>query len=319
MKLTELFKLNPNIIINTDIDGILSGIVLQQYYGFNIVGFSNSDDVVWLSPNIKSVYTPVYVDMFVPQDDVICIEQHIISVNNDHHNHWVQCGTKINPNLTLQKRIFNPNDYKYKYPFGTIHYLIALIESEGTQVVLPDLNTIVDASLNIRIGDLLLRADDAMKTTRNSNYIVNAKQWWDKLLNFSNNADSIRTMCDFLEAIPTTSVEQIKGNTREYFKQHFQCKTSDGGFNHILDNDNIMCQNIETYIDTIAQIMGFSLSYPTRLVPHSGKSQQVYWNSQWENEFVNHQTINGEKVFSYSFIFSPSGRKPNFSYTTQME
>lgn len=194
MKLTELFEQNKNIVINTDIDGILSGIILQQYYDCNIVGFSNSNDIVWLCSDIQSVYAPVYIDMFVPQDDVICIEQHIIAVNDAQHNHWLQCGTKINPNLTLQKRIFTTADYKFKYPFGTIHYLIALMEFEGMQVTLPNLDTVVDASLNIRIGDLLLRADDAMKTTRNSRYMANAQQWWNRLLNLSNNAVSIQTM-----------------------------------------------------------------------------------------------------------------------------
>lgn len=38
--LKELFSKNPNIIINTDIDGFLSGMILQTYLGCKIVGFS---------------------------------------------------------------------------------------------------------------------------------------------------------------------------------------------------------------------------------------------------------------------------------------
>ena len=319
MKLSEIFEQNKDIVINTDIDGILSGIILQQYYGCNIVGFSNSNDIVWLCSDIQSVYAPVYIDMFVPQDNVICIEQHIVAVNEAQHNHWLRCGTKINPNLTLQKRIFTLADYKLKYPFGTIHYIIALMESEGMPVNLPNLNTVVDASLNIQLGDLLLRADDAMKTTCNSPYMTNAQQWWNRLTTLSHNATSIQTMIQFLNNIPAANVDNIKTNTKEYFKQHFHCCTSDGGFNRILDKTNALLPNIQTYIDTIAQVMGTTLRYPTQLVPHYGTAKQVYWNSQWEKEFVNHQTINGEKVFSYSFIYSPSGQKPNFSYTTQIK
>ncbi len=42
--LKELFAKNKNIIINTDIDGILSGALLVKYLGCQIVGFTNSKD-----------------------------------------------------------------------------------------------------------------------------------------------------------------------------------------------------------------------------------------------------------------------------------
>ena len=48
--LRELFESNKNIVINSDIDGFLCGMVLQKYYGCRIVGFSDSRDKVWLIP-----------------------------------------------------------------------------------------------------------------------------------------------------------------------------------------------------------------------------------------------------------------------------
>ena len=44
--LKEIFNRNPNIIINTDIDGILSGVILVKYCNCRIVGFTNSKDCV---------------------------------------------------------------------------------------------------------------------------------------------------------------------------------------------------------------------------------------------------------------------------------
>ena len=50
--LKELFSNNKNIIINTDIDGFLSGMILQKYYGCKIVGFSNSRETIWVTPDV---------------------------------------------------------------------------------------------------------------------------------------------------------------------------------------------------------------------------------------------------------------------------
>ena len=40
--LREIFEDNNKIIINTDIDGFLSGMILKQYFNCEIVGFTNS-------------------------------------------------------------------------------------------------------------------------------------------------------------------------------------------------------------------------------------------------------------------------------------
>lgn len=44
--LKELFKENRDIVINSDIDGFLCGMVLQEYFGCRVVGFSDSRDTV---------------------------------------------------------------------------------------------------------------------------------------------------------------------------------------------------------------------------------------------------------------------------------
>lgn len=114
--LKDLFRENKNIVINTDIDGILSGIILCKYCGCKVAGFSNSKETVWLRDDVKSVYDPVYIDIFVPNKDVWCVDQHIVSVNDKHHDMFVSAGTKINPQLD-RHRIFQKRDYTYKYPF----------------------------------------------------------------------------------------------------------------------------------------------------------------------------------------------------------
>ena len=318
-KLIDLFKHNPNIIINTDIDGILSAAILCKYCGCKVAGFSNSKETVWLRDDIQSVYDPVYIDMFVPRKDVWCIDQHIVSVNDDHHNLFVAAGTKINPQLD-RHRIFQKWDYTYKYPFGAVHYIITMLEKEGISVDYPELTTIVDNSYGIRLGDLLLRADDAMKTTLNSNYMKNARDWWTWLIEESNYAASVIRMEEFLySSTPALNVDTIKANTKSYLNTNFQSRTSDGGFNLITDSQNNLLPNIQRYIDEIGHLMGMPMDYPTHYIPHKGMYKLLFWSPRWEEEFVKQGTIDGENVFSYAFIYSPGGRFQNFSFTVNME
>ena len=82
--LKEIFEKNPKIIINTDIDGILSGVILVKYCNCKIVGFTNSKDCVWLADEYDDLYKHVYIDMFVTEDKTICIDQHVVALDESH-------------------------------------------------------------------------------------------------------------------------------------------------------------------------------------------------------------------------------------------
>ena len=61
----EFFKDDYSIIVNTDLDGILSGLILKNYLNCKIVGFCNSEEKVYLNESVSSISSPVYIDMFV--------------------------------------------------------------------------------------------------------------------------------------------------------------------------------------------------------------------------------------------------------------
>lgn len=321
MKLTELFEHNKNIVINTDIDGILSGLILVKYCKCQIVGFTNSKDKVWLAPGHNDLYGNVYVDMFVADERVTCIDQHIVAINDAHMQSIRNRNNIHSPQSDdiNNLRVFSTKGFKKKYPFGTIHYLIAKLESEGISVTLPDLKTIVDTSLNIRLGDLLLRADDAMKTTLNSPYTANAQQWWNWLKSLSNKAVSIQTMIDFLNT-DVGNVDNIKNNTREYFKQHFQCRTSDGGFKEITDGTGALKPYINHYIRTVAGLLNVKrVKIPPHYIVHQGTYCRTRWLDIFANDFIANGEICGHKLFSYAFIYGPDNDShTNFSFTIDM-
>ena len=125
MRLSEFFRNagTKQIVINSDIDGFLSGMILQEYYGCEIVGFSNSKESIWLKPGID-IRSPIYIDIFVRDPKVYCIDQHIVAYDRPHLERISAYGTKLNPNLDLNKRTFlgdlgNDADY---YSFQNSDY-----------------------------------------------------------------------------------------------------------------------------------------------------------------------------------------------------
>lgn len=345
--LKELFEKNKNIIINTDIDGVLSGAILVKYCNCKIVGFTNSKDCVWLADGYNDLYKHVYIDMFVTNNKTVCIDQHIVALDDIHMEKIASLGCKYNPQNDDKDnlRIFTSFGFKNKYPFGTLQYLIAQLESEGIKITLPDLNSPVSDS-EIRIGDIIHRADDAMKTSLYA-YERNAEFWWN-WLDHKAPEGTIKVMQTYLEQLRncskvkvdstptkngkkhkkqdykdqrTKDVNDIKEKTKKYFKSEFQCKTSDGGFNNITDKDNNLLPNIEKYIKTIFALLGVKdITIPQHYNIHKGIVCRTRWLDMFKDDFLKNYTICGHKIFSYAFIYSPDNdSKTNFSFTIDME
>lgn len=350
MTLKEVFEKNKNIIINTDIDGILSGAILVKYCDCRIVGFTNSKDCVWLADDYDNLYEHVYIDMFVTNDKTTCIDQHIVALDDNHIKKIISLGCKYSPQNDDKKhlRTFSSSGFKHKYPFGTLQYLIAQLESEGIKITLPDLNSLVPNS-KITVGDIIHRADDAMKTSLYS-YESNATFWWDWLEDKAPKG-SIKVMRAYLEQLRSSfnaevdsipprvgkkrkkhkeseykakrkeKVEDIKNKTKEYFKSQFQCRTGDGGFNNITDDDNNLLPNIEKYIKAIFALLNIDdISIPKHYNAHRGITCRTRWLDIFKDDFLRDYTICGHKIFSYAFIYSPDNdRQVNFSFTIDME
>ncbi len=334
--LKELFENNKNIIINTDIDGVLCGAILVKYFNCNIVGFTNSKDCVWLADEYDDLYSHVYVDMFVTDERTICVDQHIVAVNAMHQQSIIRSQTKYSPQID-GNRIFTDYDFANKYPFGTVQYLIAQLESEGVHINLPALSSNVPNS-SIRFGDLVQRADDAMKTTLCA-YQRNAANWWKWLIEKSGNGPVTTELYKYLDSIRQSvaqeveyargksfddrlkdRVESIKLDTKRYFAENYSCRTGDGGFKNILDeNDNILLC-FSNYVKTIGTLLGCEVDVPSHYKVHKGEYCRTRWIDIFEKDFLKDYTICGHKVFSYAFIYGRGNDSTtNFSFTVDMQ
>lgn len=303
---------NKPIIINTDLDGIISGLFLQHYLNCKIVGFSNSAQNIWLQTNFTNFKDVCFIDMFVANPDVICLDQHIVSVNKKHHNILKNNPKKINPNL-LNERCFLPDlSYYKKYPFGTIHFILALLERENYD--LSKLN-IFKTVHNLQFIDLILRADDTMNTTINSRYVENANDWWKWLQELSKQGKTILKFKNYLDKNTKGSSVNIKNSIEKILQSNpFNCDSPDGGIKEITKN-NYLKENVKSYFKFIAEISNLDLfNINTSFKKYKGKTKRLSLNKEFQEELITNNTINGNKIFSYAFVRS-SKRDYNFSCT----
>lgn len=319
--LKELFSNNKNIVINTDIDGFLSGMVLQKYYNCKVVGFSDSRDTVWLTPTIKDIDKPIYIDLYVARPNVVCIEQHIIAFEKEHHNKIVSYGTKINPNLERKRTFIGDmrSDYYHKYPFGTVHYLIYLMAREGITVELPDLaiphevKSSIDPGTTVisTAGHIILRADDALYSTL-SPYRANALDWWD-WLDHKHEYTAIESLRSYISSCDVNRAKEYKDKVGKFFKA-LECEGTDGAFKKITDDNGIILPKILNYRDVIGRIVGMSLDIPTQYVIHKGK-----YSVQYSKPGYDMSILYADNLYSYAFIFGPHSKSRNFSFTIDMQ
>ena len=318
--LKEIFADNKNIVINSDIDGFLCGMILQKYYDCRVVGFSDSRDTIWLIPDIKDIDSPVFIDLYVARPGVVCIDQHIISFNRKHYDRIRSYGTKINPNLD-RKRTFvgdMDSDYYHKYPFGTVHYLIYLMAKEGINVVLPDLSTIhqirafgEDAkSISTCAGHVILRADDALNSTL-SPYRENALDWWN-WFDPEHKFPAIQSLRRFIDSCKIFKARDYKIRIGDFFKS-LGCDGLDGAFSSITDSDGSIFPKVLYYRDVISGIMGMALNLPEKYVIHKGK-----YRLDFRYPYSDMSILNSDDLYSYAFIFGPRPKTPNFSFTMDM-
>lgn len=308
----QKLKNNNKIIINTDIDGILSGLILHHFCDCEIVGFSNSIDKIWIDQSkCKTIFDAVYIDMFVSDPNVVSIDQHIIALNEEQHYYLSKNANKINPNIDNPRHHLPDKLYYTKYPFGTVHYIISRLHKEGINTNSLLLNQESDS---LKFIDFLLRADDAMKTSVES-YVQNASEWWQWLKNYSDESPTIIAIIDYLKTIDASKSTEIKTQIAIKLRKDFHCDTSDGGFKEVCNHDQSIKENLKTYVQFLANLGG--LKFPDldlKLTCFSGRNYRIELKENQMDSFTKLNKIDGKTCFSYAFVRS-SGRSENFSYT----
>ncbi|KKU59355.1 MAG: hypothetical protein UX81_C0010G0018 [Parcubacteria group bacterium GW2011_GWA2_47_12] len=115
---------NQNCILSPDSDGLLCGLFMSHYLGWKIRGFY--DGKVLLVEKGIIPRDCVFLDMEIYRDGVRSIGQHMILFDKKNPpKGWGAFNQCISAN-NLHNYDFK-NDFKSKYPLGTIHLLAALV------------------------------------------------------------------------------------------------------------------------------------------------------------------------------------------------
>jgi hypothetical protein len=304
---------NKPILINTDLDGIMSGLLLQKYMNCKVVGFTNSAEAIWLHNDFTDFEDVCFVDMFVADPEIICIDQHIVSVNEKHYQKLKNNKKKINPNLINPRFLLPTSSYKLKYPFGTVHFIIALLEKMDIKMdaILTEKNP-----HKLCCIDFILRADDTMKTTVDSKYMDNANDWWKWLKEISNNGQTTENFINYLENTTPKKGKELKRRIGDVLKKDpYYCDSSDGGIDNITNEDGFLKTSAISYFKLIAKLMNIEIfDTESSFKKFTGITKRMSLNNNQREELINSNTIDGEKLFSYAFVRT-SGRVENFSCT----
>ncbi len=308
---------NQKCIINTDLDGIFSGLILHNFLNWEIVGFCDSAESIWIDKNrCNNLSDCIFIDMFVFPEEIKCIDQHIISVDEEHNNLLTQSKNKLNPNL-INKRNFLPNQSYYKkYPFGTVHFIIAWLEKNG---ILVEMDLFNNVSIGISLIDLLLRADDTLNTSTYSNYTDNAKEWWQWLENFSNEGNMILTLRNYIENIKNEKTKSKIVIQKELIadllkSKPFYCDSPDGGYKGAKSlGSKFLKPNVKDYINFIAEKAGincFNLNFSFSQI--KGIAKRVELTDKQLQQIKEGELY--KDLFSYAFVRS-SVKSDSFSFT----
>ena len=153
-----------NCIISPDSDGLLCGLLMSHYLGWRIKGFY--DGKVLVVENTVNPKNCVFLDMEIFRPNIRSIGQHMVMYDKkDLPPNWKNFHRCISSN-NLRNYDFK-NDFKFKYPFGTVHMLLSIL-GQGRNI-----------SITKNAVAPLLYTDGAFKNQ--FNYPENCLSWLDFL------------------------------------------------------------------------------------------------------------------------------------------
>jgi hypothetical protein len=292
----NFFSKERKCIINTDLDGLLSGMILQYFLDWQIVGYSSccgkNDDELWFAKPNVNIKECVFVDLPVCGHDYSVIDQHFVSYDMSFVDKYMSDNNKLNPNV-LRNRVFKSAngkcEYTGKYPFGTVHFILALLEWLGI------ISKNFTITLNKKVGsfdvaDLLLRADRVIGNT--NQYTANCYDWieWIKKFGGGNTHPlfDIAKNCHHERAITEKSVEGMLAS--------LGCKGTDG------DCSNLFRIKDFAKINQYFSFLSDSIDLPTLPSIHQLFD---YGNLVGSKEDINANSMSflkSQELFSYAFI-----------------
>ncbi len=116
-------------ILSPDSDGLLCGLLMSYYLGWRIRGFYDGKVLV-VEEGVRAKEC-IFLDMEIYRQNIRSIGQHMVMYDkHDLPPSWENFNNCIGAN-NLRNYDFK-NDFKVKYPFGTVHVLLSILGQSRT-------------------------------------------------------------------------------------------------------------------------------------------------------------------------------------------
>lgn len=305
-------------VVNSDLDGVVSAALLQAAADWRVVGWCDcrgrSSDRLWLDRSLANLQDVVFVDIHVNGLNVSSLDQHFVAYDERMGESIMNNPLKINPNhASISRSRFGIEMYRRKYPFGTAHTVLALIERLSLNCGF-DLNARLEGVPTApRAGDLLLRCDDTLANTLK--YPVNAQEWWTWLTELG--GSNTRRLATNIEKRLSTRTE-IGSSFYRRLSEAFSVaggrpSNRDGwtDYSHLdfssAFDDGVLNSSTSELLVAMFELFGCTNpKFPDRYRTISAsEGSRVTWGEA-------PQVASRSDVFSYAFV---AAREPGFSYT----
>ena len=298
-QLESIFIKDQKCIINSDLDGLLSGMFLHKFLNWEIVGYSScsgkKDDQIWIKDKNINLQECVFVDLPVVIKNIRAIDQHFVLVDEEFFKQKNNFDNKLNPNIIRKRFLFKDNDesdYIKKYPFGTVHFIIACLEKLG--FVKDDFGLNIGKKIdNFDLADILFRADCVIGNT--NLYTHNCLDW-----------------CDWLMSVGGNLTKRLFNHVKLYYKTRLitekfveeklnslGCGRADGDCSNMFHEKDYI--KLKGYFDFLSEVFNmeslpiFEFLACNNLV---GSRCQV---TKYNLDKIKHM-LNGGEIFSYAFV-----------------
>lgn len=295
----SIFQPNRKCIVNTDLDGILSGMILQHFLNWDVVGYSSCcgkpNDELWLMDTNEDIKDCVFVDLPVSIREISVIDQHFVAFNDQSISEYESNDNKANPNI-MRKRVFKNKsgicEYTSKYPFGTVHFILAVLEN----LHIIDSKFVFDFKRKINnfdLADLILRADRVIGNT--NSYTANCIDWANWIIDIGGN--NAKTLFEIVKnEYPTRKITE-RNVERKLIE--IGCSGIDGDCSNLFRNKDY--SKMRNYFSFLSDSIGLP-TLPVFVVHDFNKLHgRRFEINNYQFDIVNNESKKNN-VFSFAFV-----------------
>jgi site-specific DNA-methyltransferase (adenine-specific) len=237
------------MVISPDLDGVLSALLLQHLWKWELVGFYDAS-TLWLLKEYSNLDAtkPTFVDHDICRKHLPSIGHHMLKWGQD--TPIPECegpdAQSFNPNLI---RGFTLKEFGRKYPFGTVHLLLACYSAWG------DLK---DYRPSRDFIPLLLQVDSSLQSA--FTYEKNALDWMEWLGGSDDARSPIYPLCKALAAASSKRLLRWQAQLGDQiqalgFTRHSQCKTDN-------PTDEEQWQRLLKLLAWLEELTGWTADFP---------------------------------------------------------